>query len=269
MRAIKNIFFLFLITIAFFVLSGCHSSKNTNSLKVGTIAGPESELMETAEKIAHEKYGLSIEIIPFTDYVMPNEALADGSIDANVFQHQPYLDATIAKRGYKIVAVGKTFIYPMGIYSKKIKSLNTLASTAVVAIPNDPSNETRALLLLQSAGLITLKANSSATVTLSDVINNPKLLKIKEIDASQLPRIMPDVDIAVINTNYAMLADLLPSRDALFLESKESPYANIVVVRQGDESKQPIKELLDALHSPEVMQKAEKLFKGQAIPAWQ
>ncbi len=251
-----------------FLLLGCHAEHDANSLKVGTISGPETALMVTAQKVAEKEYGLKLKIIPFTDYTMPNEALADGSIDANAFQTKPYLDDAMAKRDYKMVVAGKTFIYPVGIYSQKIKQLSQLTSDSTVAIPNDPSNEARALLLLQSAGLITLEAGALTVATVNEVVSNPKNLHIKTIDASQLPRALPDVDIAVITTNYAMLAGLLPSHDALFLETPESPYANLIVVKQGHESDKRIKELVSAFQSPAVIQKANALFKGQAIPAW-
>lgn len=268
MLTIKNIFKILFLTLLVAFLVACQKSDNTKIIKIGTIAGPETELMIAAQKVAKKKYDLKVEIIPFTDYTMPNEALADGSIDANAYQHKPYLDEAIAKRGYKIVAVGKTFIYPMGIYSQKIKKLNELKSGATVAIPNDPSNSARALLLLQSAGLITLKTGVSAIGTPADIIHNPKNLKFKEIDASQLPRTLPDVDIAAINTNYAMVAGLLPVRDSLFIEQSSSPYVNLLVVRKGTETDQRIKELMEAFHSDEVINKADELFKGQAIPAW-
>ncbi len=199
---------------------------------------------------------------------MPNEALADGSIDANMFQHTPYLEEAIKKRGYKITAVGKTFVYPMGAYSKKIKQISELQDGATIAIPNDPSNEARALLLLQTSGLITLKPNSAITATLVDIQTNPKHFKFKEIEAAQLPRSLPDVDLAVINTNYAMQGGLLPSRDAIIIESPSSPYANLVVVRDESVNDPRAKQLVDALHSKEVLQEAKKLYSDQAVPAW-
>lgn len=243
-------------------------TSDQHTIKVGTIAGPETDLMEVAKKVAAQKYHLTVDIVPFTDYNMPNEALAEGSIEANMFQHQPYLDAAIKAKGYKIVAVGKTFIYPMGVYSKKITKLADLKPGAVVAIPNDPSNEARALLILQKAGLITLKPTAAATATLADIATNPKKLNFKEIDAAQLPRALPDVDLAAINTNYAMIAGLLPSRDALLIESTDSPYVNLIVVRQGEENDARVKQLIDAFQSEEVIKEANTLFKNQAIPAW-
>jgi D-methionine transport system substrate-binding protein len=251
-------------------LTACNQNKTeaTNQIRVGTIAGPETELMEIARQVAAQRYNLDIKIVQFEDYTMPNAALADGSIDANAFQHLPYLEAAMKAKGYKLAVIGKTFIYPMGIYSRKITDLTQLRDGATVAIPNDPSNEARALLLLQRAKLITLKPNVDISATINDIQNNPKHLVIKEIDAAQLPRVLPDVDLAIINTNYAMVANLLPTRDALFIERPDSPYANLIVVRAGEENKPQFQQLVNAFHSAEVLQKAHKLFQGQAIPAW-
>ncbi len=252
-----------------FGLSACQQKENQNTIKVGVIAGPETELLEVAKETAKKNYGLDIKIIQFTDYVMPNEALADGSIDANMFQHVPYLEAAIKSKGYRLAVVGKTFIYPMGIYSKKIKAIDQLPEGATVAVPNDPSNETRALLLLQRAGLIKLKPPVNNLLTLQDITENPKNIKIKELDAAQLPRVLNDVDLAAINTNYAMVSGLLPSRDALFIENSDSPYANVLVVREGDQNKKQFQELLQAIQSQAVINKANQLFQDQAIAAWE
>lgn len=256
------------IVISIFLLTACHKDKSRHDIKVGTIAGPETQLMETAKAVAAKEYNLNIKIVQFTEYMAPNEALADGSIDANVFQHLPYLEEAIKANNYKIVSLGRTFVYPIAIYSKKIKLLSELKDGAVVAIPNDPSNEARALLLLAKANLITLNPKSKALVSLAEITANPKKLQIKEMNAAQLPRILDDVDLAVINTNYASLAGLLPSRDGLFIESADSPYANIIAVRAADKDKPELQQLVKALQSKPVLEKAVELFKGQAIPAW-
>ena len=261
MLYLKKILSLLLFIV---LLSACQ--QQSNAIKVGTIAGPETELMEVAKKVALKKYNLQINIKTFSDYVIPNIALNDGSIDANVFQHQPYLDATIKSRGYKLVTIGKTFVYPMAIYSKKISKLSEIKDNATIAVPNDPSNETRALLLLQKAGLIALNKQHSATIM--DIKHNPKNLQIKPLAAAQLPRSLNDVDAAVINTNYAILNNLSPKKDSLFIEDKDSPYANIIVVQKANKDNPKLKLLVQSLNSPEVMQKAKELFKGQAIPAW-
>lgn len=268
MKWLKNSFLITFLAGAIVFLAGCQHKENNNTIKVGTMAGPETQLMQEAQTVAQQKYGLHIQIVQFTDYTMPNEALADGSIDANMFQTIPYLEEAVKAKNYKIVAVGKTFVYPMGVYSSKIKKLSALPKGATVGIPNDPSNEARALLLLQQGGLIKLKPDAGTNATPADVISNPKDIKFKELDAAQLPRALPDVDLAAINTNYAMLANLLPSRDALLIEKPDSPYANLVVVREDQKNDPKFKELVDALHSQAVVDLANKLFKGQAIAAW-
>lgn len=252
--------------LSLLTLCACKSAKEV--MRVGVIAGPEAELVETAKQVAKKKYDLNIEVIEFTDYTMPNEALHSGSIDANIFQHKPYLKEANKSRGYDLVAIAKTFIFPMGIYSVKVSSIGEVPDHAMVAIPNDPSNEARALLLLHKAGLIQLNPSLSVRATADDVIANPKDLKIKMLDAAELPRVLKDVTLATINTNYAIPAGLLPSRDALYLETKNSPYANLLVVREGEKNDPKFLLLIKALHSPEVLAKAKVLFKGQAIPAW-
>lgn len=263
----RYIFKLIILSLCALLLSSCQQ-KDKSILKVGTISGPETELMQVAKDVAKNKYGLNIVIVEFTDYLEPNAALNDGSIDANVFQHQPYLDQQNRDRRYDLVAVGKTFIYPMGIYSSKIKSLQQLPDGATVAVPNDPSNEGRALMLLQKAKLITLKKDTGIYSMPGDIIENPKHLKFKELDAAQLARSLPDVDLAVINTNYAIPAGLSPKKDAIFLEGKDSPYANIIVVRKNEEQELRIKQLVAALQSNAVLKAAQRIFNGQAIAAW-
>ena len=252
------------------LLTACGSShESKNELKVGTISGPDSQIIEVAKKFAKDKYGLDIKIVEFTDYVEPNTALNDGSIDANIFQHLPYLSKQIEDRHYKLVSVGKTFVFPMGVYSKKVKRFGEIPDGALIAIPNDPSNEGRALLLLQRANLITLKNPLELYATPNDVKDNPKHIKFKELDAAQLARSLADVDVAVINSNYAIMADLSPSQDSLLREDSNSPYANVIVVREEDVNDPRVKQLVDAMHSTAVLQAAKDIFKDQAIPAWQ
>ena len=262
---------LVLLIAIFSLLSGCQRDHEpSNQITVGTIAGPETQLMQTAKQVAEKRYGLHIKIVQFTDYALPNAALANGSLDANAFQDLPYLNAAIQARDYKLVSIGNTFLYPLGIYSKKIHSLSELKTGAKVAIDNDPNNEARALLLLQTAGLIKLKAGAGATATVQAIIANPKQLKITPLNAAQVPRALPDVDIAVINTNYAIPAGLFPKRDALFVENaKGAPYMNIIVVRTADKNNPKLQELVKAFQSEPLLEEANKLFKGQAIPGWQ
>ncbi|PJD92960.1 MAG: hypothetical protein CK424_03575 [Legionella sp.] len=255
---------LVLIIAALFV--ACTEKPNPNTLIVGTMAGPETELVEVAQNLLQEKHGLTVKIVEFSDYNLPNAALQDGTLDVNIFQHLPYLEDAIKAHHYELEVVGKTFLYPAAIYSNKIKSLKELKSGAIIAIPNDPSNEARALLLLQDAGLIRLKTKRSAS--LFDIKRNSKHYQFRELDAAQLSRVLPDVDIAVINTNFAIPAGLHPNRNALFTESKTSPYANLIVIRKSSPKKAQIQLLVDALHTEEVKDKAKTLFSDAAIPAW-
>lgn len=239
-----------------------------NTLKIGTIAGPETELMQVAQDVAKKQFGLNIEIIEFSDYIQPNAALNDGDLDANMFQHQPYLDQQIKDKHYDLVTIGKTFVYPMGVYSKKIKSIHDVKQAAIVGIPNDPSNEGRALLLLQKANLITLNKDAGIYATTRDILDNPKQLQFKELDAAQLARTLPDVDLAVINTNYAIPAGLTPTKDAIFLEGKDSPYVNIIVIRKDETNDPRMKQLVTSFQSDAVKKAAQQIFKNQAIAAW-
>ena len=256
-----------ILSCLFLILSLISCNKQSpNTLVIGTIAGPETELIETAKKVAEEQYGLNIKIVEFNDYNLPNEALQDGSLDANVYQHLPYLKSSMLVHGYDLQSIGRTFVYPMGIYSKKYKTLNDIPENSVIAVPNDPSNEMRAFMLLEQSGLISLKNTTNNGIPELD--SNTKHLKFKEMDAAQLPRILPDVAAAVINTTFALPAGLSPSHNALFTEGKDSPYANIIVIRR-DTSKRPQLELfVKALNSDEVKAKAKKLFGDSAIPAW-
>lgn len=236
-------------------------------IKVGVSPGEHGEIMEEVAKIAEAK-GLTIDIIEFTDYVVPNQALADGDLQANSFQHQPYLDNQIKDRGFDLVAIGKTITTPMGAYSEKLKSLDELTEGAQVAIPNDPTNGGRALLLLQDKGVIKLADGTGLTPSPLDVTENPKNLKFMELDAAQLPRALADVDIAIINTNYALDAGLNPNEDAIAMEKADSPYANIIVVRKGDEEAPWAKQLVEAYHDPAVKKFIEERYQGAVIPAW-
>jgi len=237
-----------------------------NTITVGTIAGPETDLMRVAAKVASEKYGLTIKIVEFEDYTTPNTALADKTLDANMFQHQPYLEMFIAARGYPLVAVGRTFIYPMALYSNKYRRLSDLPEGAIIGVPSDPSNGTRALLLLEQAELITLK-HGTFHITIADITENLGHLKIKELDAAQLPRALADLDAAAINTNYAIVAHL-DHTQALATESSSSPYANIIVAREDNQFSPDIQHLVAAFQSEPVKQAAAQIFAGRAVPAW-
>lgn len=263
MRFWQNIFLFFLSLFT----ATAFAATDHNTIKVGTISGPETDLMQVAKQVAKDKYGLNVQIVEFTDYVEPNAALNDGSIDANMFQHQPYLDQQIKDRHYKLIAIGKTFVYPVGIYSTKLKNIKDIPNGATVALPNDPSNEARGLLLLQKAGLIQLKKTATTNATPIDIAQNPKQLKFKELDAAQISRALSDVDLAVINTNYAVVAGI-PTTEIIFLEDKNSPYANLIVIRANEQQDRRFKQFVAAFQSQEVKAAAQKIFKGQAIAAW-
>lgn len=237
-------------------------------LKVGIVGGQMQKVMAVAKKVANHKYGLDLKIITFDDYVLPNTALNNGNIDANIFQHVPYLDSQIKARGYQLTPIAKTFVYPMGLYSHKINSLSQVPYGSLVAIPNDPSNEGRALLLCQKAGLIKLKKHVGLFPVPSDIIYNPHGLKFKAIDAAQIPRVLGDVEFAAITNDYTKAAGFTVNQ-ALFHEGPDAPYANVIVVQTKDKNKPVFKKLIAVTHSKPVVNITEKLFPdGGAIPAW-
>jgi D-methionine transport system substrate-binding protein len=236
-------------------------------LKIGVTAGPHAEIMEVVAKEA-ARQGLSIQVIEFSDYVQPNVALAAGDLDANSYQHQPYLDNANADRGYKLVSIAKTVIFPIGIYSKKVKSLDALKEGARIGIPNDPTNGGRALLLLQDKGLIKLKAGVGLKATPLDVAENPKKIRFIELDAAQLPRSLDDTDASAVNTNFAMQAGLDPKRDAIAQESPDSPYANVLAVREKDKDRPEFAKLVAAYHSQPVKDFIQAKYHGAVIAAW-
>ena len=254
--------------LALLFLSGCGTDDPANSIRVGTIAGPESELAEVAAQQAKQQFNLNVKIVEFSDYGIPNVALAEGDIDLNVFQHLPYLEQTNNARGYSLVEVGKTFSFPMGLYSQKIKNIKELTKKSKVAVPNDPTNEARALLLLQKADLIKVDPKKGNRISVQDVIENKLELSIIPIKASQLARVLPDVALAAINSTYAIPAGLSPKKDALFLESKDSPYVNIIVARKQQENTDRVKQFVAAYQSEPVIEKAKQLFGENAIAAW-
>lgn len=257
-------------TVALGVVAAGNAAAQEQTIRVGTVSGPDAEVWQVVQKAA-KKNGLNVKVVEFNDYVQPNAALDAGDLDANSFQHQPYLDSQIKQRGYKMVSVGYTYISPLGIYSKTLKSPKDLPQGAKVAVPNDPSNENRALLLLAAQGVIKLKpgvGTNGVNATPLDVADNPKKLKIVELDAAQLARALPDVSAAVINTNYALAAGLAPTKDAIALEDIHSPYANIIVVRTQDKDKPWVKKLVAAYQSEEVRQFMKTQFKGAMVPSF-
>ena len=236
-------------------------------IKIGVTAGPHAQIMEQVKKIA-EKDGLKIKVIEFSDYVQPNAALQSGDLDANSYQHKPYLDNQIKDRGYKFTVAADTVNFPIGIYSKKLKKIEELKDGARFGIPNDPTNGGRVLLLLQANGLIKLKDNVGLKATPLDVVANPKKLKFVELDAAQLARSLDDLDAAAINTNFAISAGLSPKTDSIALESAKNPYVNILVVREADKNQPWVGKLVKAYHSEEIRQFIDTQFKGSVAPGF-
>ena len=233
-------------------------------LKVGATPVPHAELLNLV-KDDLKTQGVDLKVVDFTDYVTPNLALADGEIDANFFQHYPYLEKFASERGLKLVSAAKIHVEPLGVFSKKFTKLEDIPAKSTIAIPNDPSNGGRALILLHNKGLIKLEDPNNLYATEFDIVENPKNLKFKPIEAPQLPRVLPDVAAAVINGNYALEAGFSPVKDALTLEGEESPYANILAVREGDENKEDIVKLIKALQSEKVKQYILANYNGGVV----
>lgn len=236
-------------------------------LKLGVLAGPHAQIAEQAVRVAAEK-GLRVRLIEFSDYVSIDLALNDGDLDANAFQHKPFLDAIKKQRGLKLVAVGRTVVFPLGAYSTKIHNVKDVKDGMVVGIPNDPANADRALHIMQQAGLLKLRDTKGDPASPFDIVENPKHLKIREIEAAALARALPDVDFGFINNSRAFQAGLVPKRDAFLLDDEDSNYANVLAVRQGDENKPEIKTLLASFQSPQVKKFVLEKFKGSIVPAF-
>ena len=236
-------------------------------IKIGVTPGAHEEVMEEVVKVAATK-GLDIEIVSFSDYVIPNQALDDGDLQANSFQHKPYLDNQIKDRGYDLSVVGYNILTPMGIYSDKIKDLSELKDGAEVGIPNDPTNGGRALLVLQSEGLIKVDPAAGLSVSPLDVIENPKNIKFVELDAAQLPRSLADLDASAINTNYALEAGLNPIKDSIAIEGNDSPYANVIVTRTQDKDAPWVKTLVEAYHDDSIREFIETKYEGSVLPVF-
>ncbi|MDR1875313.1 MAG: MetQ/NlpA family ABC transporter substrate-binding protein [Synergistaceae bacterium] len=259
----KKFFILFVLAVTLIGVTEAEAAK----IRLGVTSGPHEEIAEVVRKIAGER-GLEIEIVTFTDFVLPNAALADKEIDVNAFQHLPYLQNAVKDRGYKIVPVANTVLLPMAAYSRRIESLSGLKDGATVTIPNDPSNGGRALLLAAAQGLIELDPASGILPSVTDITKNDRKLKFIELDAAQIPRALEDTDVAVINTNYAIEAGLAPTRDSLFIESKDSPYVCIIAVREEDRDRPEFKTLIESYHNDEVRKFVDERFKGSLVAGW-
>ncbi|MHC2435986.1 MetQ/NlpA family ABC transporter substrate-binding protein [Bradyrhizobium sp. USDA 4451] len=238
-----------------------------DTIRVGVTAGPHAEILDVVKKVAAGR-GLDIKVVEFTDYVIPNQALALGDLEANSFQHEPYLKNQLSKTGWKIVKVANTIASPQGVYSLKYKKLSDLPDGARVAIANDPSNGARGLMILALHGVIKLKEPNNVASTIADITDNPKQLRFVELDAAQLPRALQDVDLVSINNNYAVQAGLNPATDAIAREAADGPWVNILAVREEDKDKPWVKQLTDAYHSDEVKAFLKTRFKGTYIATW-
>ena len=242
-------------------------SAQAGDLSVAATPVPHAEILEFV-KPALAKEGVNLKVKVFTDYVQPNVQVAQKRLDANFFQHQPYLDEFNKAKGTSLVAVTGVHLEPLGAYSSKIKKIEELPGGANVVIPNDATNGGRALLLLAKNGLIILKDPTNILSTIKDITQNEKNLKFRELEAATLPRVLTQVDLALINTNYALEAKLDPSKDALVIEGSDSPYVNILVTREDNKDSDAVKKLVAALHTPEVKQFIEEKYKGAIKPAF-
>jgi len=256
------------VAAAVLALSACGKPATDGSkLVVAATAVPHAEILDVVKPIL-EKEGVTLDVRVFNDYVQPNDQLVQKQVDVNYFQTEPYLDAYNRDRKTGLVTVVGVHIEPFGAYSRRYKSLAELPEGADVVIPNDPSNNSRALILLDKAGVITLKDPSNALSTQRDIVANPKQLRFRELDSAMLPRVLDQVDLALINTNYALDAGLDPTRDALAIESKDSPYVNFLVARPDNKDDARVQKLARALTGPEVKAFIEKKYQGAVLPAF-
>lgn len=279
----KKTFFLIISLLLVTALSACggntegqsegqSGSDESNALSedklvIGVTAGPHEQIMEKVKEVA-AKDGLDIQIEVFTDYVMVNTALAEGDLDANSYQHKPYLEDFIAERNLDLTDVANTVNFPMGIYSEKIEDISELKEGDTLGLPNDPTNSARALILFEDAGLIKLKEGAGVTASVQDIEENPLNLEFVELEAAQIPRQLSELTAAAINTNYAMEAGYVPTEDAIAIEPKDSPWVNIIAVRTENKDDPVLDKLIKAYHSDEVKQFVEEEFSGSVIPSW-
>jgi len=249
------------------LLSGCRREKSGKTLRIGVSPVPHGEILEQA-MAPLEKRGIHVQIVSFNDYIQPNMALASGELDANFYQHVPFMEEFNRDHGTHFVAVTRVFIAPLAIYAGRTKSLAALPDSATIAIPNDPVNAGRSLLLLQSAGLLTVKPRGTEPPTVQDIVGNPKHIQVRELESAQVPRALPDVNLAVINTNYALPAGLNPAKDSLFRENAESPYVNVLAVNAGHENDPAIRAVAEALNTAATRQFIQDHYQGALVPAF-
>ncbi len=250
--------------VSLLLLAGAASAE---TIKVGVTPGPHAQILEKVAEVA-ARDGLEIEILEFSDYVVPNQALNDGDLDANSFQHKPYLDNQIADRGYDIVDVAYTVNFPLGIYSRKHETFDAVPDGATIGIPNDPTNGGRALLVIADNGFIKVDEAKGLRVTVADITENPKNLNFVELDAAQLPRSLDDTEASAVNSNYAIEAGLDPATDPILIEGAKAPYINLIAVRAEDRDAPWVAQLVEAYHTDEVRQFVVDTFKGAVVPSW-
>ena len=250
------------------VLVGC-GDKTPQELKVGATSGPHAAIVAVAAKVA-AKSGLKVKVVEFTDYITPNRALADKALDVNVYQHEPFLKNFNKNQNTNLVKIADAVVQPMGLYSDTVKSLETVPEGAKIAIPNDPTNGGRALVLLKAAGLIELKPGvTGTTATVADITANPKAVKVVELEAAQLPRSLEDVDVACVPMNYAISGKLSPEKQGFYFESREAPFALMVIAARPDNAEaKNVQVFVKAYQSPEVKAFIEKTFNGAVKAAW-
>ena len=264
-----------ILAFASLALAGCGNSSSSSTkpaetkkeIKIGATAGPHAEVAEAVAKEA-QKQGLNVKVVEFTDYITPDKALASGDIDLNSYQHKPFLDNFNKQNGSDLIPIGKTILMRMGVYSDKIKDVKDIKEGGIVAIPNDPTNGGRGLVLLEKAGLIKLKDGVGFKATIADIADNPKNLQFKELEAAQLPRSLADVDAAAITMNYVMSAGLDVQKQGIFLESKDEPLSVMVLAaRNKDKDDQTYKKIADIFRSEAVKQFIADKYKGTIVPA--
>lgn len=266
----KLVVFILIALLSVVSLVGCGSStdlKSSQTLKVGVTGGPHEQIAKKVKEIA-ESQGLNIDLVIFNEYIQPNIQLKEKQLDANIFQHEPYLNRFNEDRKMNLVKVAPTLNFPMGIYSKKINSLNELQDGDKIALPNDATNQSRALMLLESAKVIRLKEGVGAKATVKDIVENPKNIKIIELEAPMIVRSLSDVTAAAINTNFVLESGMNPVKDSIFIEDKNSPWANFIVTRPELKDDERIKKLVEIYHSPEVKKFIEDTFGGSVVPAF-
>lgn len=269
MKMKKLLSLVLVLVLSLSILSACgsDSDKERMSIKIGVSSEPHATLVELVVDDLKEK-GVDVEIIEFTDYVTPNTSLDDGDLDANFFQHIPYLEDFVVNQGMDLVSLGGVHIEPMALYSNSIDSIDDLEDGSEISIPNDNVNGGRALLLMEANGLITLSEDAGLDATEKDIVDNPKNLKFNPLEAAFLPRTLDEVDAAIINGNYALEAGLNPVGDGLIIEDADSPYVNVVVVRKGEEKQEKFNLLLEALQSDTVKTYIEDNYDGGVVPAF-